>query len=558
MDALIPDVREADPSQAVAVHAADDKKSSKSSISSQVYEKMVKWLHPRLLHILESTRCLGHVDGKTQLSKTSPRIIFHQASAVAALAWYSQKLDHSPQRSAMQSQVRMWLNHWQRTLLPSGVPLSRRHRRSPYLGAIAGQIVQLLDQTCDFETPSLSGDLVRHLDWLADRPTRICWLEAASICALADGFFVLRETRFRDAAHKRLQVFLTSQKSEGWFPERGGADMGRHALTLDALARVHQQLGWHWLSQPLVRGIKFAQTMTHPDGTTGGVYSACHTGFASPYAMECMSTVSADAGQLATAYRLRLSQLSGEHLMSWHDDMCAILASRFALAGALDRQLSPPSSIDISENATHIHLPQAGLVIHRNRHYHAVVAYTFGGAIHLIWTKHPSVLSDPGIVVSFAHRSRSAMRWQPRVHVDLSQDSVDVSGILGKDPSDHSRRGSWWRRLGRQRRGKYNPKLILPPKTFRRSHAIDYDRLAHDHYQRRVEFLEDGIRIVDQLHCRLRCTSAMLQTTVQADARRWLDRAGAASCDDAPIVIEGGRHLQITRIYRNGVLVDAQ
>ncbi len=555
MAILTPSVRdvavtspEADGGQATATHLVD----------SQVYDKMVHWLSPRLIQMLESAQDLGKVNGKSRLAKTRAHVLYRQACAAAALAWHCEKLTPGPQRAAMQSHVRMWLNHWQRTLRPNGLPVCQRHRQSPYLGAIAGQIVQLLDQTNDFETPSLTSDLVAHLSWLADRPTRICWLEAASICALADGFFVLRETKFRDAARRRLEAFMALQKSEGWFPERGGADMGRHALTLDALARMHQQLNWVTLGQPIARGMAFAGAMVHPDGTTGGVYSACQTGFTSPYAMECMATVSADAAKMSAAYRLRLSQLEGQHLMSWHDDMCAVLASRFALAGELNRKLQPQSFGGQDHQPKHVHFPQAGLIVHHNRHYHVVVAYKFGGAVHLTWAGHEHVLSDPGIAVSFAHRSRSATGWQPGVHVDIADDAVDISGVLGKCPSDRSPRRSRLRRLWRQRRGKTNARLILPPRPSQQSRAIDYDRLAHDHYQRRIEFLEDGIRIVDQLHCRLRCESATLHAAVHARANQFVDRAGAASSSSDPIIVEGGRHLQITRTYRHGVLVEAQ
>jgi len=287
------------------------------------------------------------------------------------------------------------------------------------------------------------------------------------------------------------------------------------------------------------------------------VYSACHTGFSSPYAAECMSCVSEGASRLAAAYRLRLSRLSGQHLLSWHDDMCALLASRFALAGELGRpKLRQSFGREVDPPKT-THFPDAGLIVRHNRHYHVVVAYKFGGAMHLTWAKHGNVLSDAGIAVSFAHRSRSATRWQPMVHVDVADDAVDISGILGKCPSERNPRRSWWRRLFRQRRGKTNTRMILPPMSGKRSHAIDYDRLVYDHYQRRIEFLEDGVRIVDQLHCRLRCESAMLQASTHAHAHRFVDRAGAAPSNCDPIIVEGGRHLQITRTYRDGALVDA-
>ncbi len=556
MSTLTPISSDVEVAPSVVDYSTSDRQATES-VDSGAYEKMVSWLCPRLMQMLETAQDLSDVSGHSRLEKTRPEILFRQASAAAALAWYSEQLEQGSLRASIQSHVRMWLNHWQRTLLPSGLPVSRRHRQSPYLGAIAGQIIQLLDQTNDFETPSLMSDLVGLLGWVAEKKTRICWLEAASICALADGFFVLRETRFRDAAKRRLEMFMALQKSEGWFPERGGADMGRHALTLDALARMHQQLNWQTLGQPLARGMAFAGAMVHPDGTTGGVYSACQTGFASPYAMECMSTVSADAARMAAAYRVRLSRLSGQHLMSWHDDVCAILASRFALSGELGRPAFPALHAGDVNSSKPAHFPKAGLIVHHNRHYHVVVAYKFGGAIHLTWAKQDHVLSDPGIAVSFAHRSRSATRWQPNAHVDVADDAVDIYGILGKCPRDRMPRRNWLAQIFRQRRGKKNARLILPPKLGKRSHAIDYDRLAHDHYQRRIEFLEDGIRIVDQLHCRLRCESAMLQASMYAHANRFVDRAGAACSECEPIIVEGGRHLQITRTYRHGTLVDA-
>ena len=84
----------------------------------------------------------------------------------------------------------------------------------------------------------------------------------------------------------------------------------------------------------------------------------------------------------------------------------------------------------------------------------------------------------------------------------------------------------------------------------------DTNSLTHDRYVREITFGDDWIRIRDRIHCRFPCEAVICQSpSHQADGP--LGSAGPSSgAGRPPIFTAGGKHVEITRVYRDGALCD--
>jgi hypothetical protein len=448
--------------------------------------------------------------------------------------------------------VRASLVQWQLALRGDGRPVFRRSRRSPMHDAIAALVVQLLTDTACFQTDTLLSDIERHIKWLSKRPAHKPWIEAATISTLADGALLVRDTSLLGRARKRLHALLARQDDEGWFPEEGGADIGNLSLIIDALARLHHQGGWEELTLPLQKALRFLIHFVHPDDSVGGCYGSRGTAFLSPYGVELLAPEFTDAAALALIARRQCERLAADRLAGWHDDMCALMGSRIALATAHGSgELTAPLHYPCQAVGT-TEFPYAGLMIFSTKAYHATVSTRKGGSIHVNWRSGKPALEDAGVTAVFPGKVLVSGTASPRTRQNTSGSVVAVSGILrrasGQSDSEPAR-------LFRFR------KLRSPaPKEGAegRRKGIGPDRLTHDRFQREIQFGDDWIRIRDRVLCRLPCRAIVLQAPPPGPINPYADRAATDVPARAPIFVEGGRDVEITRVYRNGELVDRQ
>ncbi len=87
-----------------------------------------------------------------------------------------------------------------------------------------------------------------------------------------------------------------------------------------------------------------------------------------------------------------------------------------------------------------------------------------------------------------------------------------------------------------------------------RPNHIDYGRLTRDQYDRQITFGDDWIRIRDRVHCRLPCETIVCQSPPPVPTRPFGD-GSVSRTTHPPIFVEGGRNVEIIRVYRNGELV---
>ncbi|MCH7839738.1 MAG: hypothetical protein IID38_05830 [Planctomycetes bacterium] len=73
---------------------------------------------------------------------------------------------------------------------------------------------------------------------------------------------------------------------------------------------------------------------------------------------------------------------------------------------------------------------------------------------------------------------------------------------------------------------------------------------------REIRFGDDWIRIRDEVTCRLPCEVLVGASVRQHLADPWIEGTPAHQPAHPPILTGRGRHVTVSRLYRNGALLD--
>lgn len=520
-----------------------------------VYREAAAACLPRWLRMVGPAPWLRDAGGRKGGTGRAVGLLYKQQASAVAIGLLAESAEDRPDIALLRECVRTSLIQWQLFLGTDGRPTHRLLRRSPLQSVTAGLIIQLLNETSGFQTDLLLADIDRHIRWLISRPRQTPWIEAATICALTDGALLVRDASLLTEARRRLGVLLKQQDDEGWFPERGGADIGRLSLTVDALARILCQNAWEELTEPLSRMVNFLLHFVHPDGTIGGCYGSCGTAFLSPYGVELLAPTHPGAAALAQVCRQRYRRLTTECFSAWHDDLCTLLAPRLAMTASSAKGRIPTPSAHPHEVKPHTYFPNAGLSVHVTDAYHAVVGGKNGGALHVTFRSDAPSLEEPGITVISPLTTRTSGRWTSSTQVEQTPCSVTSRGILRRPGRDRARRWrpvrKWMRRIG------FRKMRAALARTNDCEHSQATPRgLASARYCREIAFERDLIRIRDTLHTRPRCQTILCRSPAGLDSDRYVDRGEGNERHREPIFVDGGRHVEITRVYRDGRLVE--
>ena len=530
----------------------------------------VRVVLPRWLRILEPTSWMPDMARSRRDRWASPRTLRKQAAAALGIALLCEADRDRPDAPFLRGCVRTSLIRWQLSLRGDGKPAPRRLRRDSLHAAVIRSVTLLLREAPCFRNTLLLGDTARHLAWLAKRRESSAWLEAGAIAAQADGARLIGDTGLLGRARKRLSDLLTRQNPEGWFSEGGGADVGRLSLTLDALADLYVVHKWEELAQPLQRSLRFLAHVVHPDGTIGGCMDPSDTGFLSPFGVELLADEFPEAAALARICRRQCTRLDTDRLQWWSDDVCAVLGSRIAMAAAFVSRRTPrvkqrsslPSPLHDLETRTdlepfrgHIRFPRAGLSVFSTDAYHAVVAGRRGGSVHVHWRADGNVLDDSGVTAVFPRTVRANSRFDRYAREEVTPLSVSCTGNLWRIvPESNQLRGRARRflRVLRQTARFWLSKLRSDVPRDR----LGRQRQAGSRYVREIRFGDDWIRIRDEVTCRLPCEVLVGASVRQHLADPWIEGTPAHQPAHPPILTGRGRHVTVSRLYRNGALLD--
>lgn len=469
--------------------------------------------------------------------------LYRRMSAALGVGLYRELQPGAPDRDHLFEFVRCSLIRWQASLLTDGRPACPRVRNDPLTGVIFSQVVQLLGETREFQTPLLLDDIERCVAWVAARRPQTPWIESVTVCALVEAAPLVRDSSLLKGARNRLAALLIRQDEEGWFPERGGPDIGRLSLAIDALARLYFQTEWAELVEPLRRATRFLAQVVDPGEWVKGGQGLCAPAFVSPYGVELMAGVCDEGAALARRCREQLAKRPWENFFGRSDEACVTLGATVCLAAIHARRNLPDAPSATASVNDRVDFPRAGLSIISTEAYRAVVNYKRGGAVHVAWRNGQPALNDPGLIVCRSHVAHSGSHRTPAITGEIEGNVVTCRGRLASQETVVQRAVDAMRRVFRQ--------------TQRAKKAHRARRRA-DRFVRRIEFRDDRVLIHDEVECHRPCESIVCQSPLpDADAfplGAWSD----SSPQRSPIFIEGGRYVRLERVYRDGLLVDTQ
>ena len=204
----------------------------------------------------------------------------------------------------------------------------------------------------------------------------------------------------------------------------------------------------------------------------------------------------------------------------------------------------------------HTHPPRAGLAFYATDAYYAVVNGKRGGALHVNWRTGAPVLDDPGVSVVFSRKTRCSGQWDRHAHGQVTPSSTTSQSVLQAPRG--APRPEWWRIGWIVGRRDYRAlaKDGIPPDSNRVPGPAKRQRLAHDWHRREIMFRDDMIQIRDVIHCRLPCRTIICQSPLTEEAHRFVDSGNLAMTNRAPLFVEGGKKVEVWRVYRQGKLVE--
>jgi len=520
--------------------------STSPAFGPEPYLEVARALLPRWVRILEPTSWSMNRAAAQSPDLYKPLSMYQRQAATLAVAILCEYDPAREDHARLREIVRTSLVRWQLALLGDGRPIRWRSRNDSLFGPTVASIAKVLCECSGFQNGSLLSDMQYHLAWLARRPPSVSWMEAATICGMADAAVLLRDKRLWGRARVRLAALLATQDDEGWFHEPAGADIGGLSLTIDALARLGVQNDWMEVEEPLARALRFLVHFVHPDGSVGGCFGTCGTGFLTSYGIELLAQRLPEAASLACTCRQQFRHLDDNKLAGLSDELVATWGSSAILAATLTQPgLSQRSSYPC-ESTGHARFPRAGLSIFSTDAYYAVVNQRAGGAIRVTWKNGAPSLSDSGITIVCSRRICTGFPCHGGTDHRVTGSSVTCTGPLRAPARPRSFRPSWLPRLmGRRGRRRGETCCPAPP-----------GRLPRDSYKREIKFGSDWIEIGDEVHCHTRVGKMICHWRLLGPDNRMQQGPDQGECTHWPVFTDLGQRFRITRRYAGGRLTD--
>jgi len=200
------------------------------------------------------------------------------------------------------------------------------------------------------------------------------------------------------------------------------------------------------------------------------------------------------------------------------------------------------------------HFPEAGLAVFERSAYFAVVNARKGGALEVTWRGSGARLSDGGVTVVTDGAARTGGRQDTCRVSRVSGSEVLSRGVLRRQRQSGGRRTS---RLGWLiRRGASLVRRLRSPARTPDAAGTQTPRLLpRGYYEREISLTEREVVIRDTVACPTLRGGVICQTVDQPGASLLSDPRPGSPSPQAPLLVEAGRQVCITRTYRDGTLL---
>ena len=298
------------------------------------------------------------------------------------------------------------------------------------LGAVAFSLYACTESylLLELDEQDLVSFFHKRARWLAHRHEagRLSNHHALAVVALYNVFLLTGDEDYLKAVHKRLDMLLSWQSEEGWFPEYEGCDPGYLTATIDFLAKYHQKSQDDRVMEPLRAAVRFASQFMHPDGSYGGEYGSRNTALFFPHGFELLAGLLPEASCVSDLYLRGILRDRRVHVDD--DRLCAHLTYNH-LQACLDvsgRTEDPPPYRKSEER----YWKGARLYLNRKNGLHAVISAAKGGVIRL-YTNDELTYADSGLIVRLANGLTLVSHLTDDYETTLLDGGIRIEGHLG-------------------------------------------------------------------------------------------------------------------------------
>ena len=205
---------------------------------------------------------------------------------------------------------------------------------------------------------------------------------------------IFNETRYTNQAQVLLDLILSNQSHEGWFPEYGGADPGYQTLCMHYLAQIYILNPSEELKKALEKSLDFLKYFAHPDGTFGGEYGSRRTEIYYPGGVALLANEFPDAASL-NKYMLASIEAGNTVTLSDVDlGNTAPLLTSYILAVDSGTSIKNPRALPFQEMVLNKDFPQAGFAVRSRQNYYLILGASNGGVAKVFNKKSGNLVFD--------------------------------------------------------------------------------------------------------------------------------------------------------------------
>lgn len=259
--------------------------------------------------------------------------------------------------------------------------------------------------------------------------------ESGSILALYNSYLVTKNNTFKDVASKKLHILADLQKSEGWFLEYGGPDIGYLSLTIDHLTAYYEKSQEIKALEMSKKACEFLKVFIHPDFTAGGTYASRNTQYLIPSGIERLSCVDPCALSLRAVCRINSTNTSGFNLSTFDDRYILQYAYNWMQAcNTGSNEASYEAQVrSLFDHTWHIFFKEAGIVVHNNPNGYLVMNLKKGGSYLYFDHKNKHKIIDSGItLVDNAHNVFTSSHYGSGMEYCAEKEMCHTTGVLFK------------------------------------------------------------------------------------------------------------------------------
>ncbi len=256
---------------------------------------------------------------------------------------------------------------------------------------------------------------------------------AGAALGLALAFQHTHQEKYLHKSASLINAIIQKQSREGWFPEYGGADPGYQTLCMYYLAQMYQIHPTDRLRDALASSLDFLQYFAHPDGTFGGEYGSRRTEIYYPGGIALLAHEFPVAAVLAEKMARAITAGTTVTVADVDINNLAPLLSNTILAMQAPAAQTIPASPPFEAQKLHRFFPSAGICVHANSHYYAVIGASNGGVLKIFDKTENKIRFDDCGLLGVTRRGNviTSQITDPHAEITIDENTFQIRSRMG-------------------------------------------------------------------------------------------------------------------------------